>query len=86
MVALKTPPMSGMPPPQTNSLPQESDSDLPVCSPYSVCSKLDTYGQPFLEKQCRCAGPPCSSSPHTRDGHTIHDRTKQYKVRPCNQN
>ena len=65
-----------------NSPPQEKDTDLPVCSPFSVCSKVDTYGAPFLEKQCRCPGSPCSSSMHTRDGHTIHDRTKQFKVRP----
>ena len=64
-----------------NSPPQESETDLPVCSPFSVCSKLDTYGEPFLEKQCRCPGAPCSDSMHTKDGHTIHDRTKQFKVR-----
>merc|ERR1711994_364681 len=58
----------------------EKDTDLPVCSPFSVCSKVDTYGAPFLEKQCRCPGSPCSSSMHTRDGHTIHDRTKQFKI------
>jgi hypothetical protein len=60
---------------------QDKDADLPVCSPYSVCSKLDTYGAPFLEKQCRCPGAPCPSSTHPRDGHTVHDRTKQFKVR-----
>merc|ERR1712004_355340 len=59
----------------------ESETDLPVCSPFSVCSKLDTYGAPFLEKQCRCPGAPCSDSMHTKDGHTIHDRTKQFKIR-----
>jgi len=58
----------------------ERDSDLPVCSPFSVCGKLDTYGTPWLEKQCRCPAKPCSESAHTRDGHTIADRTKQYKV------
>jgi len=58
----------------------ESETDLPVCSPFSVCSKLDTYGEPFLEKQCRCPGAPCSDSMHTKDGHTIHDRTKQFKI------
>ena len=63
-----------------NSSPQEKDTDLPVCSPFSVCSKVDTYGAPFLEKQCRCPGSHCSSSMHSRDGHTIHDRTKQFKV------
>jgi len=58
----------------------EKDTDLPVCSPFSVCGKLDTYGTPWLEKQCRCPGKPCSESAHSRDGHTISDRTKQYKV------
>ena len=52
-----------------------------MCSPYSVCGKLDTYGTPWLERQCRCPGSPCSTSTHARDGHTVHDRTKQYKVR-----
>jgi len=58
----------------------EKDSDLPVCSPFSVCGKVDTYGTPWMEKQCRCPGSPCSTLTHARDGHTIHDRTKQYKV------
>jgi len=58
----------------------EKDSDLPVCSPFSVCGKVDTYGTPWMEKQCRCPGTPCSTSTHARDGHTVHDRTKQYKV------
>ena len=74
-------PRAPSPPEPHDSSPQEKDTDLPVCSPFSVCSKVDTYGAPFLEKQCRCPGSPCSSSMHTRDGHTIHDRTKQFKVR-----
>ena len=61
---------------------QDSEADLPLCSPFSVCGKLDTYGSPWLERQCRCgtASPPCSTSTHIHDGHTVHDRTKQYKV------
>jgi hypothetical protein len=59
---------------------QSSESELPVCSPYSVCGKLDTYGTPWLERQCRCPHSSCPSSLQPRDGHTIHDRTKQYKV------
>ena len=74
-------PFTSAAPEPHDSSPQEKDTDLPVCSPFSVCSKVDTYGAPFLEKQCRCPGSPCSSSMHTRDGHTIHDRTKQFKVR-----
>ena len=36
-----------------------------------------------MEKQCRCGASAgtCSSSTHIHDGHTIQDRTKQYKVR-----
>jgi hypothetical protein len=84
---------------------QKSDADLPVCSPNSVCNKIDTYGTPWVEKQCRCptsgAGTKsgggnssgnkrssmsqqCSVSTHNRDGHTIVDRTRQYKVRTAN--
>ena len=63
---------------------QDKDSDLPVCSPFSVCGKVDTYdtyGSPWMEKQCRCPGETtCSTSTHIHDGHTVHDRTKQYKV------
>ena len=60
---------------------QESEADLPVCSPYSVCAKVDTYGAPWVERQCRCGGQAsCSSSTHIHDGHTVHDRNKQYKV------
>merc|ERR1712223_1774185 len=31
-----------------------SEASLPVCSPNSVCNKVDTYGSPWVEKQCRC--------------------------------
>lgn len=59
----------------------ESDKDLPVCSPMAVCGKVDTYGAPWMEKQCRCPGTAqCSTSSHAHDGHTVHDRNKQYKV------
>lgn len=59
----------------------DKEEDLPVCSPYSVCGKIDTYGQPWMEKMCRCGeGSQCSTSTHTHDGHTVHDRNKQYKV------
>ena len=47
-----------------------------------MCGKLDTYGSPWMEKQCRCSTGSCSASTHIHDGHTIQDRTKQYKVRP----
>jgi len=51
-----------------------------VCSPFSVCGKLDTYGTPWMERQCRCPSSQCSTSPFIRDGHSVHDRTKQYKI------
>lgn len=48
----------------------------------AVCGKVDTYGAPWMEKQCRCPGAAqCSTSSHAHDGHTVHDRNKQYKVR-----
>ena len=61
---------------------QNSEASLPVCSPNSVCNKLDTYGSPWVEKQCRCpkGSNPCSTSTHIRDGHTVTDRNRQYKV------
>jgi len=59
----------------------DKEEDLPVCSPFSVCGRVDTYGSPWMEKQCRCPGETqCSTSTHLHDGHTVHDRTKQYKV------
>ena len=61
---------------------QNSEASLPVCSPNSVCNKLDTYSSPWVEKQCRCPQGmnSCSTSTHIRDGHTITDRNRQYKV------
>ena len=61
---------------------QSSDSDLPVCSPHSVCNKIDTYGSPWVEKQCRCPShtKPCSQSTHIKDGRTVVDRNRLYKV------
>jgi len=59
-----------------------SEDSLPVCSPNSVCNKIDTYGSPWVERQCRCPSEnyQCSSSLHSRDGHTIVDRNRQYKM------
>ena len=64
---------------------QSSEDSLPVCSPNSVCNKIDTYGSPWVERQCRCPSEnyQCSSSLHSRDGHTIVDRNRQYKVCVC---
>merc|ERR1712241_648103 len=59
-----------------------SEASLPVCSPNSVCNKMDTYGSPWVEKQCRCPSgmDSCSTSTHVKDGHTISDRNRQYKI------
>lgn len=51
-----------------------------------VCNKVDTYGSPWVERQCRCPatskGKPgtCSTSIHPKDGFTVVDRNRQYKV------
>ena len=66
---------------------QNSEESLPVCSPNSVCNKVDTYGSPWVERQCKCpttsTGKPgtCSTSIHAKDGYTVVDRNRQYKVR-----
>lgn len=61
---------------------QKSEADLPECRDKSeVCSKVDLYGDPWVERQCRCAsGRSCSRSLHADDGHTIVDKTRQYKL------
>lgn len=33
---------------------QDSEEDLPVCAPNAVCSKIDLYETPWIERQCRC--------------------------------
>ncbi|KAL7305449.1 hypothetical protein TKK_0002190 [Trichogramma kaykai] len=59
-----------------------SEEDLPDCSEKNeVCSKVDLYGDPWIERQCRCQqGSQCSSSLHPDDGHTVVDKTRQYKL------
>ncbi|EDV40475.1 uncharacterized protein Dana_GF10527 [Drosophila ananassae] len=32
----------------------DSEDDLPVCAPNAVCSKIDLYETPWIERQCRC--------------------------------
>lgn len=61
---------------------QDSEDELPECSDRSeVCSKVDLYGSPWVERQCRCPdGRTCPSSLHGDDGHTIVDKTRQYKL------
>ncbi|XP_031780407.1 protein giant-lens isoform X2 [Nasonia vitripennis] len=59
-----------------------SEADLPECQDKAeVCSKVDLYGDPWVERQCRCpSGRTCSRSLHADDGHTIVDKTRQYKL------
>ena len=60
---------------------QVTEESLPVCSPNSVCNKIDTYGSPWVEKQCQCPGKTdCSMSTHAKDGHSVVDRNRLYKV------
>lgn len=33
---------------------QTSENDLPLCAPNVVCSKIDLYETPWIERQCRC--------------------------------
>ncbi|KYM84700.1 hypothetical protein ALC53_05093 [Atta colombica] len=59
-----------------------SEKELPECADRSeVCSKVDLYGAPWVERQCRCPnGRACPSSLHGDDGHTIVDKTRRYKL------
>ncbi|XP_053977871.1 protein giant-lens isoform X4 [Hylaeus volcanicus] len=60
----------------------DSEEELPECLDRSqVCSKVDLYGSPWVERQCRCPDArSCPSSLHGDDGHTIVDKTRQYKL------
>ncbi|PSN44112.1 Giant-lens protein, partial [Blattella germanica] len=60
-----------------------SEDDLPECSPWAVCSKVDLYETPWVERQCRCPGrqSSCPSQLAATDGHTITDKTRQFKCR-----
>lgn len=61
---------------------QSSEAELPECGEGAVCSKLDVYEKPWLERQCRCPNErPCPSHLSPSDGHTIVDKTRQLKVR-----
>ncbi|KMQ88963.1 giant-lens protein, partial [Lasius niger] len=60
----------------------DSEKELPECADRSeVCSKVDLYGAPWVERQCRCPnGRACPSSLHGDDGYTIVDKTRRYKL------
>lgn len=34
--------------------PQTSEEDLPICGANEICSKIDLYRTPWIERQCRC--------------------------------
>lgn len=36
---------------------QTSEADLPICAARAVCSKIDLYETPWIERQCRCPDP-----------------------------
>ncbi|GFQ81049.1 protein giant-lens [Trichonephila clavata] len=57
------------------------ESEMPQCERWSVCSRVDTYSRPWVERLCTCRnGQSCSTSLRSNDGHTVTDRTRQYKV------
>ncbi len=46
-----------------------------------MCNKIDTYSTPWVEKQCRCVGTKsCSLLLDHNDGHTLGDKSRQFKV------
>ncbi|XP_050536990.1 protein giant-lens [Daktulosphaira vitifoliae] len=59
-----------------------SEDELPVCEKWAVCSKVDMYQWPWVERQCRCppGTAPCSQMLSPADGHTITDKTRQFKL------
>lgn len=58
-----------------------SEAELPECAEGAVCSKLDVYEKPWLERQCRCPGQQaCPAHLSPNDGHTIVDKTRQLKM------
>lgn len=60
---------------------QNTEEDLPICSPRAVCSKVDLYESPWLERQCRCPNKKkCPGSLASDDGFTIADKTRRYKM------
>lgn len=61
---------------------QKGESDLPLCREKNeVCSRVDVYAEPWIERLCRCPGSrTCSRSVNSKDGHTIVDKTHHYKL------
>lgn len=64
-----------------SSLVQTSESELPECGPRTVCNRVDTYGSPWVERQCRCpGGQACPRSLDAHDGHTVRDKWRLLKL------
>ncbi|XP_050717872.1 protein giant-lens-like [Eriocheir sinensis] len=60
---------------------KSQEEELPECEPWTVCNKVDTYAEPRVERQCRCGGGQvCQASLDPQDGHTVLDKSRQYKV------
>ncbi|XP_011182779.2 protein giant-lens [Zeugodacus cucurbitae] len=51
----------------------DSEDDLPICAPNAVCSKIDLYETPWIERQCRC--PEVNRQPHIVLHHHAHHTT-----------
>ncbi|XP_054732075.1 protein giant-lens [Anastrepha obliqua] len=67
-----------------------SEDDLPICAPNAVCSKVDLYDTPWIERQCRC--PELNRQPHVilhhhpqhssvSSGEVTHDKYRSYYER-----
>ncbi|XP_076322535.1 protein giant-lens-like [Tachypleus tridentatus] len=58
-----------------------SEKNLPECSRFEVCNRVDTYSTPWIERQCRCSGKQsCSLSTKLNDDHTVLDKSTQFKL------
>lgn len=58
-----------------------SEADLPECGPRAVCNRVDTYGTPWVERQCRCPNDaPCPRGLDADDGYTVRDKWRLLKT------
>ncbi|XP_037934471.1 protein giant-lens [Teleopsis dalmanni] len=60
----------------------ESEADLPICAPNAVCSKIDLYETPWIERQCRC--PEVNHMPNIiiHHHHSHHQSSKENAASP----
>lgn len=54
---------------------QNSEDDLPICAQNAVCSKIDLYETPWIERQCRCPAPTFTQSPAAHRHVIYHHKT-----------